>query len=109
MLHCTGGTNHFVLWLADTSFPIGVKDAWRDASSWNQALEDFGRRASEWNLHSFGNILNRKKRLVRRVEGINKELDIGTNRYLHVIGYIMGIEMRDFPIPLPSLEESNKN
>lgn len=65
-----------VNWLADKSFKRVVEEAWAKKESWGMAVEDFQKRASEWNSQEFGNIFHGKRRLMARIEGVDRKLGI---------------------------------
>lgn len=69
-------------WLADESFYPIIKEAWKDSNNWQQAVQDFQAKVEEWNFNCFGNIFQKKRRLMARMEGVNRKLNMGANRYL---------------------------
>jgi hypothetical protein len=61
------------MWFSDPSFPTLVKDSWSlFPHNVSLALEDFTHRVSFWNKHHLGNIFHKKKRLLARINGIQK-------------------------------------
>lgn len=59
-------------WLSDLSFPGIVVEAWGRARSLRESIENFSRKALDWNKHHFGNIFGWKKRVMTRLYGIQK-------------------------------------
>ena len=70
------------LWLSDLSFPRIVSEAWGFSRPFQVAIECFSRKASDWNKHHFGNIFGRKKRVLARLNGIQKALAENPSRSL---------------------------
>lgn len=68
-------------WLVDTSFPPIVKIAWH-GNNWQQAVGKFPSKVQEWNYNCFGNLFQKKRRLMGRMERINKKLTMGGNSHL---------------------------
>uniref|UniRef100_A0A2N9FQ21 Reverse transcriptase domain-containing protein n=1 Tax=Fagus sylvatica TaxID=28930 RepID=A0A2N9FQ21_FAGSY len=63
------------IWFSDPSFPSLVKDAWGCfPHNVNLAIKDFSNRARLWNREVFGNIFHKKKRLLARLNGIQRSL-----------------------------------
>ena len=61
-------------WLSDPSFPQVVQKAWTNAPHLQEAIKAFTRDASDWNRNHFGNIFARKRRLMSRLDGIQRAL-----------------------------------
>ncbi|XP_057432391.1 uncharacterized protein LOC130725156 [Lotus japonicus] len=57
-------------WLTHEGFPAIVKEAWRPGKEWLPASQAFTQAAMVWNNEVFGEIGRRKRRLMRRLEGI---------------------------------------
>lgn len=72
----------FAGWLADPSFEEIVQEAWVDSPSWNVAVNDFQHKVTKWNSSHFGNIFHKKKRIMARLERIDRSLSRGHNRAL---------------------------
>ncbi|XP_075665226.1 uncharacterized protein LOC142634861 [Castanea sativa] len=49
-------------------------EAWSRTRSLRESIENFSRKASDWNKHHFGNIFGRKKRVMARLNGIQKAI-----------------------------------
>lgn len=64
-------------WLADESFKGVVQEAWSQCGDWHQAVASFQEKASKWNYESFGNIFHRKRRIMARLEGIDRKRGMG--------------------------------
>lgn len=45
-------------------------------------MSSFQHKVSWWNTQSYGNIFYRKKGILTRIEGIEKKLGMGRNRFL---------------------------
>ncbi|KAL0012521.1 hypothetical protein SO802_007629 [Lithocarpus litseifolius] len=61
-------------WLSDLSFPGIVSKAWGFSRPLQVAIDCFSKKASDWNKHHFGNIFGRKKRVLARLNGIQRAL-----------------------------------
>ncbi|XP_057425973.1 uncharacterized protein LOC130719367 [Lotus japonicus] len=68
--------------LTHNDFPRLVKDSWQGEGTWVTASETFRDEATSWNHHVFGEIGRRKRRLMRRPEGINNKLRMAQVPYL---------------------------
>ncbi|GLT46104.1 hypothetical protein SLA2020_198870 [Shorea laevis] len=63
------------MWLQHPNFPQIVNYFWStNTQTITQALSNFGSYLSSWNKHVFGNVFNRKKRILAKLEGIEKAL-----------------------------------
>jgi hypothetical protein len=63
------------IWLTDPSFPKLVHESWQTfPNNVNLALADFTTRVTSWNKQEFGNIFYRKRRLLARINGVQKAL-----------------------------------
>uniref|UniRef100_A0A2N9F7H7 Reverse transcriptase domain-containing protein n=1 Tax=Fagus sylvatica TaxID=28930 RepID=A0A2N9F7H7_FAGSY len=63
------------IWLTDLSFPKLVHESWQTfPNNVNLALADFTTRVTSWNKQEFGNIFYRKRRLLARINGVQKAL-----------------------------------
>ena len=51
-----------------------VQKAWARAACLQEAIKKFSRDASNWNKGQFGNIFNKKRRIMARLGGIQKNL-----------------------------------
>lgn len=69
-------------WLVDQTFKPVDQEAWHGDTIWLQAVDTFQDKATYWNMHCFGNIFYRKRRLMARMEGINKKLTMAGNNHL---------------------------
>ncbi|XP_075665909.1 uncharacterized protein LOC142635672 [Castanea sativa] len=61
-------------WLSNLSFPGIVSESWSRSGPFQVAIDCFSRKASEWNRNHFGNIFRRKRRVLARLNGIQKAL-----------------------------------
>ncbi|XP_057432833.1 uncharacterized protein LOC130725635 [Lotus japonicus] len=70
-------------WLLDNRFPHVVLNAWKNNHDWFTASESFRMNVTDWNSQVFGDVFRRKRRLMRRLEGINAKLHMRHNPFLH--------------------------
>ncbi|KAJ1401857.1 hypothetical protein SESBI_28487 [Sesbania bispinosa] len=63
-----------VSWLEESSFKEIVSGAWGRELSWCDVVQIFQRSMLEWNQNDFGNIIPKKRRVLARLEGVNKQL-----------------------------------
>lgn len=61
-------------WLSDTSFPRVVQQAWTNSSHLEEAIKLFTEDASEWNKSHLNNIFAKKRRIMVRLDGIQRSL-----------------------------------
>ncbi|XP_023881794.1 uncharacterized protein LOC111994169 [Quercus suber] len=61
-------------WLSDLSFPNIVSHAWGNSRNLDESIENFSREAVIWNRDHFGNIHQKKKRIMARIYGAQKAL-----------------------------------
>lgn len=59
-------------WVSDASFPAVVRDAWTANDGWLSSVARFQELATKWNQDTFGNIFHKKRRLLARLEGIDR-------------------------------------
>jgi exonuclease III len=65
------------IWFNDPRFPSLVHESWtKFPQNVPLAIHDFTNRVTIWNKQVFGNIFHRKKRLLARLNGIQKSLSI---------------------------------
>ena len=57
-------------WLSDPSFPTIVSRAWSQSEMLVDAISNFIDEATRWNRMHFGNVFNRKKNIMARLNGI---------------------------------------
>lgn len=69
-------------WLTHADFPRVVDEAWRAHDTWDPSSAAFRNTVTTWNTEVFGEIGRRKRRLMRRMEGINIRLRMAHNPYL---------------------------
>lgn len=63
-------------------FPKFVKDSWDQDQALSNAITNFTRKAKQWNVDVFGNIFNRKKRVIARLNGAQETLANHLNEFL---------------------------
>lgn len=67
---------HFLTaWLMDHSFISLVAKEWRDSEGYFQAAHVFVDKVSKWNRDNFGNIFKRKRRILARLNGIQRAME----------------------------------
>lgn len=59
-----------------------VRKAWENESDLPAAIKLFTDRAHQWNKSVFGNLFARKKRVLARLNGVQKALPNGPNQFL---------------------------
>lgn len=69
-------------WLVDPTFKPIVTEAWNESNSWCQAVDSFQKKTMDWNINCYGNLFQRKRRIMARMDGINKRLAMTNNGYL---------------------------
>ena len=57
-------------WLLNPMFPNVVAEAWSQTGGLVEATEKFSKDAAHWNKTHFGNVFNRKKNIMARLNGI---------------------------------------
>ena len=75
--NCTGRKRTFkfqTYWLIDPTFPRIVSHAWRQPNILVEAIENFTKEALIWNKVHFGNIFAKKKRIMARLDGVQRAL-----------------------------------
>ncbi|KAF7812326.1 reverse transcriptase [Senna tora] len=69
-------------WLKEPDFLKLAENAWHEAPNSYKGLPLIRDRAIDWNKNSFGNIFQRKNKIFRRMEGINKAMNYGPKPHL---------------------------
>ena len=59
-------------WLSDPSFPLIVTRVWNQAHSHQGAINTFSVEAKRWNNDHFRNVFQKKRRIMARLNGIQK-------------------------------------
>lgn len=59
-------------WLSDVTFPRVVSGAWSHTNELSEAIRRFTRDMKDWNKSHFGNVFAKKKRLMTRLNGIQR-------------------------------------
>ncbi|XP_050262566.1 uncharacterized protein LOC126707024 [Quercus robur] len=70
-------------WLSNPSFPGVVMRAWSHTRNLSASIEKFTNEATQWNKNQFGNIFEKKRRLMARLNGIQRT--IASNPTSHLI------------------------
>ena len=73
-LHRTRPFRFQSFWLSDPSFPSVVNKAWQHPRRLMEAMDVFSRQASVWNKIHFGNIFHNKRRILARLDGVQRSL-----------------------------------
>lgn len=68
-------------WILEDDFVDIVQKGW-DKSSWRENIESFTSAASEWNIKRVGNIMYKKNKLLKRIEGVEKARSRRDSQYL---------------------------
>ena len=63
-------------WLSDVTFPGVVSGAWSHTTELSEAIRRFTRDAKVWNKSHFGNVFAKNKRLMARLNGIQRAMAI---------------------------------
>ncbi|XP_025630405.1 uncharacterized protein [Arachis hypogaea] len=66
----------------DRDFKNLVNSSWDMQNSWSEGINNFRDSLKEWNTNVFGDILKRKKTLLKRFQGIASSLSQGRNDFL---------------------------
>ncbi|CAL1412960.1 unnamed protein product [Linum trigynum] len=61
-------------WFTHEDFLSFLADSWDPLNALPMALQDLSKKLQLWNTSNFGNVHQRKKRLVARIEGIERRL-----------------------------------
>lgn len=61
-------------WLSDLSFLDVVSEAWSRALSLQEAMDRFAKRATDWNKTHFRNVFGKKRRILDRLNGIQRAM-----------------------------------
>ena len=69
-------------WLSDPSFPRVVSQAWHLNSSLTEAVKVFIEDVAKWNRLNFGNIFEKKKSIMARLNGIQKVVSVRPSNFL---------------------------
>ena len=64
-------------WLLDSPFPRVVQQAWNNSHHLLSTIANFSREATSWNREHFGNIFGKKRKLLARLDGIQRALGRG--------------------------------
>ena len=73
-LHLTRPFKFQSFWLSDPSFPNVVNQAWKQPRKLMEAIKVFSRKANLWNKNQFRNIFQKKKRVLARLNGVQRAL-----------------------------------
>lgn len=72
-------------WLDHPNFKNQLNNAWRSSSSWSENITRLSDNLKTWNSEVFGNIFKRKRRILARLEGIQRVLIQGKNDRLQAL------------------------
>ena len=62
-------------WLTDNHFSGFVSQVWKKDVDYNLSVKEFTDKIDYWNKNEFGNIFKRKKKILARLNGIQKALE----------------------------------
>ncbi|OIV94182.1 hypothetical protein TanjilG_13799 [Lupinus angustifolius] len=71
-----------VAWLSHPSFEDQIRCSWSPLLNWNDNISNLQMKLRIWNKEVLGNIIARKKVLLRRLNGITRKLAHGSNDFL---------------------------
>ena len=63
-----------ICWITDLELPRVVSQAWDWSNHQREAISNFEKDAVSWNKNHFGNVFGKKRRLMARLPGIQKEM-----------------------------------
>ena len=69
-------------WLSDISFPTIVSKAWNGNTELEESIDYFSKDATAWNKNHFGNIHQKKGRILARIYGAQKALSNNPSSFL---------------------------
>ncbi|XP_057451938.1 uncharacterized protein LOC130743727 [Lotus japonicus] len=69
-------------WLTHEDFPRLMADSWDPGEDWVSNVDKFRNAAVTWNDDVFGQIFHRKRRIMKRLEGVNNRLNMAFDRGL---------------------------
>ena len=70
------------MWLSHLTFPEVVRDAWTNSASLHLVVSNFSSKAISWNKSQFGNLFQRKNKILARLKGIQNCLSLRPNSFL---------------------------
>lgn len=80
------------MWNTDPTFPGLVQTSWAKEKDYFTCLSYFHRNAAHLNITHFGNIFQKKKRLIHRLNGIQKFLSNKHSPFLIQLQHSLYIE-----------------
>lgn len=70
-------------WITKASFKDLIKDSWCKDVDWTNAITHLTDKIIEWNKTIFGDINRKKRRLIKRLNGIDKANPDRINHFLN--------------------------
>ena len=70
------------MWLLNPKFPRMVQSAWDQFHPLNTAISSFTQKVNKWNMEVFGNLFARKRRVLARLNGVQKALAYNPKEFL---------------------------
>ena len=70
------------MWLLHPEFPSLVQNSWGHDTPLNSAIPTFTNRANQWNREVFRNLFARKRKVLARLNGVQKALANHPNNFL---------------------------
>lgn len=71
------------MWFTHDKFSEFVENNWDIRIDWNSNMAMFTKKIKDWNIHTFGNIGRKKRKIISRLSGIQRDPNYSTNRFLH--------------------------
>lgn len=70
------------MWLLHPEFPNLVQNAWGQDAPLSSTIPNFTNRANQWNREVFGNLFDKKRKVLARLNGVQKALANHPNNFL---------------------------
>ncbi|KAK8485940.1 hypothetical protein V6N11_063554 [Hibiscus sabdariffa] len=71
-----GGSTKRMAWQAELGFEVMLKQNWDVNGDVEANLHNFRVVVTHWNLESFGSIGRKKRRLLARIQGVEKNIEL---------------------------------
>jgi hypothetical protein len=79
-------------WLEHDDFVNQIRNSWILSDNWSPNIQRVTNNLKDWNHNLFGNIFKRKRRVIKRLEGINNNLVQGENDRLRILKIELELE-----------------
>lgn len=70
------------MWASHPDFPSIIENVWHNSPSLINTIEEFKTKTQNWNKNTFGNIINKKKFIILRLEGIHRSSNYPYSHFL---------------------------